>query len=685
MAGARRGLGLSCAAIVFVLVLGMTAPAGAVVVTEANGLTYGTLPVGMPSKLSFGPMLYNGGPVVHKNATYAVYWDPYGGYSGEWMDIVNEFLKGVGSESGHLSNVEDVASQYTESEGPTVTGQVAYESTFRGAYTDVDQYPTTGRCAEAKPICLTDAMIRAELTAFIEANKLPTGLNPATGETPIYFIFTPPDVTVCLDGSGANEHCSGETKSGQVCSYHSYIPANAKTGLETILYATQPWTAGNYGTVKVVHVSGTECQDGTGTLQEPNQIGLGLNGQYNAGLADLIVNEVAADQLAVLTDPLFTGWHDKVGSEEAEDGDEIVDKCRGDFLGGLLTEQPPSNVNPKTEAGSSYNQLIDEHNYYINDAFDQAALYNPYPGVACINRVNLVPRFTTQNTVEPSDKVTFSASASAVDLGIEKYQWNFGDGESTEVNCGTRTPTQGHLPLECQPLVGIGNPNPVASVVHTYARDGLYDVKLTITDDGGNVASVIKPVTVGVPTEPETTPTPEPTPEATPTPTPTPTNTTPGASGSNSNGNGGSLTPQNQLVAPTPTLTPAPVLGASVTSKSLKKVLSGGLAVRYTTNEQVAGNIEVLLEESTAKRLGIKGATVTGLPKGTPSSIVVGSAVLVTTKAGQGTIHVKLSSHAAAHLKHTRKLKLILRLFARNASRQSPQTTTMLSVVVLNP
>jgi hypothetical protein len=107
--------------------------------------------------------------------------------------------------------------------------------------------------------------------------------------------------------------------------------------------------------------------------------------------------------------------------------------------------------------------------------------------------------------------------------------------------------------------------------------------------------------------------------------------------------------------------------------------------VRYTTNEQVAGSIQVLLESSIAKRLGVHGATATGLPKGTPRSIVVGTAVLVTTKAGQGTIRIKFSSSTAKRLKGTHKLKLMLRLFARNASRQSPQTTTALSTVVLNP
>jgi hypothetical protein len=126
------------------------------------------------------------------------------------------------------------------------------------------------------------------------------------------------------------------------------------------------------------------------------------------------------------------------------------------------------------------------------------------------------------------------------------------------------------------------------------------------------------------------------------------------------------------------------VLGVAVTTKSLKKALSSGLAVRYSVNEQVAGSIQVLLDANTAKRLGIHGAGATGLPKGSPRLIVVGSAVMVTTKAGKGTIRIKFTANAASHLKHTHELKLTLRLFARNASRQAPQTTTLLSTIILN-
>jgi hypothetical protein len=135
-------------------------------------------------------------------------------------------------------------------------------------------------------------------------------------------------------------------------------------------------------------------------------------------------------------------------------------------------------------------------------------------------------------------------------------------------------------------------------------------------------------------------------------------------------------TPQNQVL-------PAPTVSDFVESTSLKKVLKSGLAVSYIVNEQVAGNLQVLLARSIAKRLGIRGATATGLPGGTPQSIVIGTAVLVTTKAGKGTIRLKFSKTVAGRLARTHQVKLMLRLVIRNGSRQSPQTTTQLSAVTL--
>jgi hypothetical protein len=511
------------------------------------------------------------------------------------------------------------------------------------------------------------------------------------------------------------------------CSYHNALDAsNSSGGENTILYGVIPWTAGGLGDAQLVEpdqITAYECQDGGydpsskpiekheekkertpkeieedehKTLkqqreiveqellegphpQEPNQVKCpSPDGGCDTGLADLIINQIAVEQQNIVTDPLLDAWQDPKGNE-------ATDECRDWFayvLGGNVGAQEGS------DAGTLFNEALAGGDYYLNDAFNLAALKLPYPGVPCLPGASLLPQFTAPNPINAGEIVGFDGMESDISLGADTvfsptgephtgyatYTWNFGDGSA---------PVVGYAPGA--PLVNSPGVSPcgapqweapcAASAYHSYKYGGTYEVTLTVTDVGGNTASVKEPVTVVGAPEPKPEPTPTPAPA--PAPAPAPSTTTPGGSGSSgsSGGSGGTGT----------TTTPPPVLGASVTSKSLKKALNSGLPVRYTTNEQVAGNIEVLLESSTAKRLGIKGATATGLPAGTPKSIVVGTAVLVTTKAGQGTIRVKFTSRAAARLKHVHKLKVTLRLFARNASRQSPQTTTMLSTIVLNP
>ena len=209
-------------------------------------------------------------------------------------------------------------------------------------------YPTTGNCTDEGTHCLTDGQIRTELSNYIFANKLPTGINPSSGTTPIYFVLTPPGVTVCLQATKGN--CSDSSSVNQLCSYHSFTNVNPAKGLGQILYAAQPWTAGNLGSSESPVESGSHCQDGTGVIQEPNQHGLGEDGTYDQGLADLIVNEVAVEHNAIATDPLLNAWHDV-----ASDKDEVTDKCRNDFLGGLLLEPPSITEDKNTKAGQSFN------------------------------------------------------------------------------------------------------------------------------------------------------------------------------------------------------------------------------------------------------------------------------------------------------------------------------------------
>jgi hypothetical protein len=607
--------------------LALAAPAGAVV-TTVGGQQYGIEPQSTAAAVEpTTPLSYGGGPVVHSNATYAIYWDPESAYTVVWQRELSELFYNIGSEDNSRGNVFAVAGQY----GEPVEHKVSYDSTFRGAYTDVVPFPDMASCTlDAGVPCLTDSQIREQLEAFIVANHLPTGLNPSTGATPIYVLFTPGDVNVCA-GEG---HCSNASAVDPLCSYHSFV-GNPGDGLSTIVYAVQPWTP----------ISA--CQDGTGRLEIPK----------GRSLAYVIDNEVIDEQVATVTDPLLNGWHDTIAT--AGDEDEVTDKCRNEFLP-LASE---------TTAGEYFNQIIAGVPYYLNDEFNQAGLYNPYVPVYCANQVILMPEFTAQNPVEKDDAVTFNATETEATLGVAKYQWSFGDGTTAEVTCGAQTPTNRYKPVECDGASGIGNPNSVASVVHDYAYGGKYEVKLTITDDGGNTESVTHTITV------------EGEPEPTPTPTPTP-----GNSGSSTTSTGaaaaspsttGSTTSNGAATKP---VLPSPVASTAVASSSLAKTIRSGLVVRYSVNEQVAGRFNVLLPVSIAHRIGLHLPVATGLPAGTPPQEIVGKALLITTKGGRGTMKIQFGKVTGARLRRLGKVALILQLNLRNAS---GETTAVLSAFTL--
>jgi PKD domain len=586
---------------------------------------------------------YHGGPVIPASNTYAIYWDPVNAYHNDWMTLIDGYLHNVGADSGKLGNIFSLNGQYT---GPGGT-RASYNSTFRGAYTDTTPYPAKG-CVEpsGQPTCLSDAQIRSELKRFVEANHLPTGLGV------IYFVLTPPAVTVCTD-SGEKGNCSDskaekgeeeEDKTGSVnaadgfCGYHSAIePASASP----IVYGVQPWVAGHAGHIITPVPVNTQrptgavlaCQNRS-LLVEPNQNStLSRFGGYETGLADIIVNDLSIEQDDIVMNPLLNGWYqDGTNAEQS-------DLCQTAFSPASAEELPkPSET---THALSIGNESINGGSYYLQWALSSVGLTSG-KGIGCWQGDELIPHFTATNQVNDGDTVAFDANESGITLDANVtelkldepytapvYRWDFGDG-SPVVNSGF-----------------------AASVFHSYAHAGNYSVTLTVTDSGGNPASFTNTIPVAGPP--------------------------PGVGGSGPVGSTGLPLVaglQNQTL-------PAPVVSDFVESRSLKKVLKSGLAVRYVVNEQVAGSLQVLLAGSLAKRLGIHGATATGLPNGTPRSIVIGTAVLVTTKAGKGTVRLKFSKTVANRLARTHQVKLMLRLVVHNGSRQSPQTTTQLSTVTL--
>lgn len=683
------------------------APAGAIVVKVAPA-EVGLQPRNTESFLDgngeLGASFANtsGNPVVHGNATFDVFWDPTNAYHGDWQEVIDEFQRRVGADSGSLANVFAVDEQYTDRSNVPASDHTVY----KGAYTDTDAYPPSG-CTDPNPfqtedqividkvhekVCITDAQIREELEKFINQHLLPKGMGA------IYNLLTPPGVAVCLDAGGGSGHCSdysgpvgGTSYKNSFCSYHGDInPGGSPTGdANTVLYATVPWTAGGLGDPHLLppdQLIGYDCQDGgfdpsskpieepeaAPHTQEPNQPSQcpSRDGGCDTGLADLIINQLAVEQQNVVTDPLLNGWQDAANNE-------ATDECRNFFAAGSLGGS--SAAKEGSDAGTLYNQQIAGGTYYLNTAFDLAAFTFSYPGIFCVPGVQLEPHFTAPNPVNAGELVGFDGMESTITLnaGVKypasgepaptypTYTWNFGDGSPTVTGLAPGAPS-GDSPAT-SPCEAPWLPPCAAAAIHGYQYGGTYDVTLTVTDVGGNTASIARTVKVDGPAPP-----------APPAPS-----TSGSGSGSSSGSGSGSSTSNSTTTsgAGTGTAQPKVVATQAATSHSLASVLRSGLVVRYSVSSPATGRFEVLLASSVAKKIHLRGPVASGLAAGTPPQIVIAKAILVTTKGGRSSYRIKFSKTTAAKLRKLHKVSLMIRMVVHNAN--SPVPTTVLSTVNL--
>jgi PKD domain len=699
------------------------APAGAIVTTVGStnaGLQPRSTSLLLGGYEGIGPEAKTfanagGSPIVASSKTYAIYWDPTDHYHGDWQNVINTFLNSMGADSGSLASVFAVDAQYTDA----ANHHALYKSTFMGAYTDTNAYPSSGNCVDPHPLtvkdritCLTNLQLKTELETFISQHSLPKGMGT------IFYILTPPGVTTCLDAGGATGHCSSyeesslESYENSFCSYHADVsPTSPSTGDgNTILYAVIPWTAGGLADGHLQAADQTtafDCQDGgfdpsskpviekrekakektakeneefaaktpeekaeqehaellSGPhQQEPNQVPCpSPDGFCDTGLADLIINQIGVEQQNIVTNPLLNAWQDGIGNEG-------TDECRDFFapvLGGSVT------ANETTGAGTLYNQTLNSKNYYLNDAFNLAALKLPYPAINCISGIRLEPQFTAPNPVNTGEVVGFDGMESDISLdwgttysgGVAQptfasYTWNFGDGTPTvtgfapgasAVNSPGNTSCSVPWVTPC-----------AASVFHSYQYGGTYEVTLTVTDTGGNTTSVTNQITV----------------EGPPPPSP-PSEPASGGSASGATGGSGTSPASGVTTKPVP---PAPVASQAIVSRSLAKTIRGGLVARYSVNEQVTGHFEVLLAASIAHRLGLHGPLAAGLATGTPPQVIIAKALLVTTKAGSNTLKLQFGKITAKRLRRLHTVPLMLRLTVRNAG---GGTTTVLSKITL--
>jgi hypothetical protein len=325
-------------------------------------------------------MTYHGGPVMHSNTEYAIFWAPSGfAFPAGYESAIVSYLQNVAVDSGKATNVYSVATQYADG-----SGRAAYQTTFGGSFDDTTPYPTSGTCnpytgavGTNYATCISDARLRSELNSVIAAHGLPVDL--AT----IYFIFLPPNVGQCVQ-TGAAADCFDR----EYCAYHSMSPPSNPP-----LYTSQP-----YAPVDPV---------GCGTRQYPN-----------SNSVDDELSSASHEANEVITDPLPpTGWFD------TNLGGENGDLCRntGSFAGDYGT---PLGGSP----GSFFNQIINTGHYFLQQEWSNAA--NGGAG-GCEQRYNLSGSASGPSSGVAGKRLSFTATGVDGDGGsVTGVDWSFGDSGS---------------------------------------------------------------------------------------------------------------------------------------------------------------------------------------------------------------------------------------------------------------
>jgi hypothetical protein len=508
--------------------------------------------------------------VAHANETFSLAWDP-GSHSAYTAPYVQQFLRDVADGSGTFTSPYAVTTQYTDA-----GGRVGNNSVYGGGYDFTAAYPGSGCPVSGTHVyasggggyhtvpndtCLTDAQLQAEIQQMVRQNGLISRIQP--GHTPVLVLQTPPGVETCLDTLGhlcsANSDMNASDTphtDAQFCSYHSQINVSGTV----FAYVVLPFVADQ------TDPAGHSC-DEPDAPPFPNPI------QPSDLVTDMgarLVSPLSQTQLAAITNPALNGWF-------ALDGHEINDN----------------------DGCAPLNQNLDQvtvgsNSYLLQREFNNggAIIDNPF-SLPCTPNVVLQPSFVVPSAVDAGDIVELDGSKSSATLLVPRanYSWNFGDGTSATG----------------------------PSVVHSYGTGGIYTVTLTVTDRGGNVASVSQQIQVL------------------------------GANGQ----------PVPVVVSPPPTTSPAPPQNGGLTLRlqlmpqSLRNVLAFGIKVRVSSNMAADGIATVSIPRKAAKRAHIK--------VGNSPLVRIGIGT-VQVKNGTGTLHVHLSQAIAAKLRRLGHVTLTVRL-----------------------
>jgi len=678
-----------------------------------------------------------GAPVLHSANTYEIYWDPQAYYHGYWEEAIDGFMANMGNASGSLADVFATDTQYTDSTNTPATGG----SVFHGAYTDFNPYPEKSGCEDPhpfvggapevskKPVCLTDAQVRAQLSEFIAQHSLPKGMGT------VYYLLTPPGVAVCLDKGGVvTGHCSEfggtfkeleeeeaarqkaeeeetpfirsenyESYERSFCSYHGAI---GEAGETTILYAMIPWTAGGAGDGHLFapdQTSDYPCQDGgfepftkpTGEPQEKERSKpkTPLEEEEFAKKNTKEKREAEEAEALGLAKPHLQEPN-QLGEVIDVDGDHDLG-LSDVIINQIATQQQNTVTDPLLNAwqDSSGKEVMDEcrNNFEPKPQGSPAALPTTLAGTLfnqtlgknyylndAFNMAGMRLPYPAVTCVQGVDNSPVFTAPNAVNAN-EIVGFN-GMESSIYLNSTLSFPSKALTYPTFTWNFGDGTPEVSGFAPGSPSENSPANSPCPAPwiapcaastfhsyQYGGTYQVTLTVKDVGGHVNSTT----QPITVVGPAP-PSAAGAGSGhvgGSGAGGSGSGSGSTPG--VVHHTPVAT------AAILSRSLRRALRNGIVIRFSVNEALAGHVEVMLATSIARRMHVAGAGAVGLPAGTLPQTIIAKSVLVTAKGGTGTLTLHVGSKTAQRLRRLHKASFLMRLMVRNG--------TGGSVVVLAP
>lgn len=291
------------------------------------GFALGMLPAAGRQELATGtpiPVVYHDGAVMRDVTIHTVFWAPSGyqfdgspspGVPG-YQAMIQQFFSDVAAASGSTTGVFSILSQYGD-RGGNGSYQIHYDPAVDSVLDTGPYPPAAQQCPSPSGVatCVTDLELQHELDRLIGPSD-----PGARGLQNIWFILLPPNVDTCT----AVGSCGTNAYAG----YHSAF----QLGHGETVYAAIP--------DPLIEYTPPPGADPEGNPE-----------------AESTIDTVAHELVEGMTDPLGTAWMDP-------NGFEVGDKC----------ENGPQSGTPLGYAadGSPYNQVIDGHQYLIQDMWSNA-------------------------------------------------------------------------------------------------------------------------------------------------------------------------------------------------------------------------------------------------------------------------------------------------------------------------